>query len=82
MPEGSRSDLRRSRAHLESPGQSDDGISAPHAKELLSFFELRSAWTSFSRVDPSLHEITATKLAKSYQENGYFARNLRAIKVV
>ena len=54
-----------------------------NAKEPLSLFELQE-WLGHSSPESTRHytKITPTKLAKSYQDAGYFARNLRAIEVL
>ena len=54
-----------------------------NAKEPLSLFELQE-WLGHSSPESTRHytKITPTKLAKSYQDAGYFARNLRAVEVL
>lgn len=54
-----------------------------NAKEQLSLFELQE-WLGHSSPESTRHytKITPTKLAKSYQDAGYFARNLRAVEVL
>jgi len=54
-----------------------------NAKEPLSLFELQE-WLGHSFPESTRHytKITPTKLAKSYQDAGYFARNLRAVEVL
>lgn len=54
-----------------------------NAKEPLSLFELQE-WLGHSSPESTRHytKITPTKLARSYQDAGYFARNLRAIEVL
>ena len=54
-----------------------------NAKEPLSLFELQE-WLGHASPESTRHytKITPTKLAKSYQDAGYFARNLRAIEVL
>ena len=54
-----------------------------NAKEPLSLFELQE-WLGHSSPESTRHytRITPTKLAKSYQDAGYFARNLRAVEVL
>ncbi|MGI4831281.1 MAG: tyrosine-type recombinase/integrase [Janthinobacterium lividum] len=54
-----------------------------NAKEPLSLFELQE-WLGHSSPESTRHytRITPTKLAKSYQDAEYFARNLRAVEVL
>lgn len=54
-----------------------------NAKEPLSLFELQE-WLGHSSPESTRHytKITPTKLAKSYQDAGYFSRNLRAVEVL
>ena len=54
-----------------------------NAKEPLSLFELQE-WLGHRSPDSTRHytKITPTKLAKSYQDAGYFARNIRAVEVL
>ena len=54
-----------------------------NAKEPLSLFELQE-WLGHSSPESTRHytRITPTKLAKSYQDAGYFARNIRAVEVL
>jgi len=54
-----------------------------NAKEPLTLFELQE-WLGHSSPESTRHytKITPTKLAKSYQDAGYFARNLRAVEVL
>ena len=54
-----------------------------NAKEPLSLFELQE-WLGHSSPESTRHytKITPTKLAKSYQDAGYFARNVRAVEVL
>ena len=54
-----------------------------NAKEPLSLFELQE-WLGHSSPESTRHytKITPTKLAKSYQDAGYFARNIRAVGVL
>ena len=54
-----------------------------NAKEPLSLFELQE-WLGHRSPESTRHytKITPTKLAKSYQEAGYFARNVRAVEVL
>ncbi len=65
------------------------GFSAPrgsqlfNAKEPMTLFELQE-WLGHATPTATQHyaKITPTKLAKSYSDAGYFARNLRAIEVL
>ena len=65
------------------------GFSAPrgsqlfNAKEPMTLFELQE-WLGHATPRATQHyaKITPTKLAKSYSDAGYFARNLRAIEVL
>jgi hypothetical protein len=54
-----------------------------NAKEPMTLFELQE-WLGHSSPDATQHyaKISPTKLAKSYADAGYFARNLRAIEVL
>ena len=54
-----------------------------NAKEPLSLFELQR-WLGHKWVNSTQHylDITPTKLAKSFRDAGYFARNVRAIEVL
>ncbi len=54
-----------------------------NAKEPLSLFELQE-WLGHSSPESTRHytKITPTKLARSYQDAGYFARNVRAVEVL
>lgn len=54
-----------------------------NAKEPLSLFELQE-WLGHRSPESTRHytKIAPTKLSKSYQDAGYFARNLRAIEVL
>ncbi len=54
-----------------------------NAKEPMSLFELQE-WLGHRSPDSTRHytRISPTKLAKSYQDAGYFARNLRAVEVL
>lgn len=54
-----------------------------NAKEPMTLFELQE-WLGHSTPAATQHyaKITPTKLAKSYADAGYFARNLRAIEVL
>lgn len=54
-----------------------------NAKEPMSLFELPE-WLGHSTPAATQHyaKITPTRLAKSYADAGYFARNLRAIDVL
>ncbi len=54
-----------------------------NAKEPMTLFELQE-WLGHSTPAATQHyaKITPTKLAKSYADTGYFARNLRAIDVL
>jgi hypothetical protein len=54
-----------------------------NAKEPMSLFELQE-WLGHATPAATQHyaKITPTKLAKSYADAGYFARNLRAIEVL
>jgi len=54
-----------------------------NAKEPLTLFELQE-WLGHSSPESTRHytKITPTKLAKSYHDAGYFARNLRAVEVL
>jgi len=54
-----------------------------NAKEPMSLFELQE-WLGHRSPDSTRHytRISPTKLAKSYQNAGYFARNLRAVEVL
>jgi integrase len=54
-----------------------------NAKEPMTLFELQE-WLGHSSPEATQHYVktTPTKLAKSYGDAGYFARNLRAIEVV
>jgi integrase len=54
-----------------------------NAKEPMTLFELQE-WLGHSTPAATQHyaRITPTKLAKSYADAGYFARNLRAIEVL
>ena len=54
-----------------------------NAKEPMSLFELQ-AWLGHRSPESTRHyaKISPTKLAKSYQDAGYFARNLRAVEVL
>ncbi len=54
-----------------------------NAKEPMSLFELQE-WLGHATPAATQHyaKITPTKLAKSYANAGYFARNLRAIEVL
>ena len=53
-----------------------------NAKEPLSLFELQE-WLGHSSPESTrlYTKITPTKLAKSYQDTGYLARNIRAVEV-
>jgi hypothetical protein len=54
-----------------------------NAKEPMTLFELQE-WLGHSSPEATQHYVktTPTKLAKSYADAGYFARNLRAIEVL
>jgi Phage integrase family len=54
-----------------------------NAKEPMTLFELQE-WLGHSSPEATQHyvKITPTKLAKSYVDAGYFARNVRAIEVL
>ena len=54
-----------------------------NAKEPMTLFELQE-WLGHATPTATQHyaKITPTKLAKSYSDAGYFARNLRAIEVL
>jgi len=54
-----------------------------NAKEPMSLFELQE-WLGHSSPESTRHyaRITPTRLAKSYEDAGYFARNLRAVEVL
>jgi hypothetical protein len=54
-----------------------------NAKEPMTLFE-RQEWLGHSSPEATQHYVktTPTKLAKSYADAGYFARNLRAIEVL
>ncbi len=54
-----------------------------NAKEPMTLFELQE-WLDHSSPEATQHYVktTPTKLAKSYADAGYFARNLRAIEVL
>ena len=54
-----------------------------NAKEPMSLFELQE-WLGHRSPESTRHyaRITPTRLAKSYQDAGYFARNLRAVEVL
>jgi len=54
-----------------------------NAKEPLSLFELQR-WLGHKWANSTQHylDITPTKLAKSFRDAGYFARNVRAIEVL
>ncbi len=54
-----------------------------NAKEPLNLFELQE-WLGHRSPESTRHytKITPTKLAKSYQDAGYFARNVRAVEVL
>lgn len=54
-----------------------------NAKEPLSLTELQ-AWLGHRSPEATRHyaKISPTKLAKSYEEAGYFARNIRAVEVL
>lgn len=54
-----------------------------NAKEPMSLFELQE-WLGHRSPESTRHyaKITPTRLAKSYQDAGYFARNLRAVEVL
>jgi hypothetical protein len=54
-----------------------------NAKEPMTLFELQE-WLGHATPTATQHyaKITPTKLAKSYADAGYFARNLRAIEVL
>ncbi len=54
-----------------------------NAKEPMTLFELQE-WLGHSSPEATQHyvKITPTKLAKSYVDAGYFARNIRAIEVL
>lgn len=54
-----------------------------NAREPMSLFELQ-AWLGHRSPDTTQHyaKISPTKLAKSYQDAGYFARNLRTVEVL
>ena len=83
VQESSRAVRQRSLAHLKSPGQSYHRVSALQRKEPLTLFELQE-WLGHSSPESTRHytKITPTKLAKLYQDAGYFARNLRAVEVL
>jgi len=54
-----------------------------NAKEPMSLFELQE-WLGHRSPESTRHyaRITPTRLAKSYEDAGYFARNLRAVEVL
>ena len=54
-----------------------------NAKEPMTLFELQG-WLGHRSPEATRHyaKITLTRLAKSYQDAGYFARNLRAVEVL
>ena len=54
-----------------------------NAKEPLNLFELQE-WLGHRSPESTRHytKITPTKLAKSYQDAGYFAQNIRAVEVL
>ena len=54
-----------------------------NAKEPMTLFELQE-WLGHRSPESTRHyaRITPTRLAKSYQDAGYFARNLRAVEVL
>ncbi len=54
-----------------------------NAKEPLNLFELQE-WLGHQSLHSTQHyaKVTPTRLAKSYQDAGYFARNLRAVEVL
>ena len=54
-----------------------------NAKEPLNLFELQE-WLGHRSPESTRHytKITPTRLAKSYQDAGYFARNIRAVEVL
>ncbi len=58
-------------------------LSSATLKEPLSLFELQE-WLGHNSPELIRHytRITPTKLTKSYQDAGYFARNLRAVEVL
>lgn len=54
-----------------------------NARDPMSLFELQ-AWLGHRSPDSTQHyaKITPTKLAKSYQDAGYFARNIRTVEIL
>ena len=72
------------RGNITSPrGRSTIASQLFNAKEPMTLFELQE-WLGHSTPAATQHyaKITPTKLAKSYADAGYFARNLRAIEVL